>query len=41
MGDDCDTDRYVVVAKVRGRLAVSKQETQKFNVEKIRSQEAK
>jgi hypothetical protein len=29
-GADCDTDHYLVVAKVRERLAVSKQEAQKF-----------
>jgi hypothetical protein len=35
MGADCDTDYYVVDAKVRERLAVSKQETEKFDVEKF------
>jgi len=35
MGPDCDTDHYVVVAKVRERLAVSKQEIPKFDVEKF------
>jgi len=30
---DCDTDHYLVIAKVRERLAVSKQEAQKFCVE--------
>jgi hypothetical protein len=30
-GADCDTDHYLVVAKVRERLAVSKQAAQKFN----------
>jgi len=30
-GDDCDTDHYLVVAKVRESLAVSKQATQKFD----------
>jgi hypothetical protein len=30
-GADCDTDRYLVVAKVRERLAVSKQAAQKFD----------
>ena len=29
---DCDNDHYVVVAKVRERLAVSKQATRKFDV---------
>jgi len=29
-GADCDTDNYLVVAKVRERLAVNKQGTQKF-----------
>jgi len=35
-GADCDTDHYLVVAKVRERLAVSKQITQKFDVERLR-----
>jgi hypothetical protein len=30
---DCDTDEYLVVVNVRGRLAVSKQATQKYDVE--------
>jgi len=30
-GADCDNDHYMVVAKVRERLAVSKQEAKKFN----------
>jgi len=34
-GADCDTDHYVVVAKVRERLAVSKQAAQKFDVERF------
>ena len=32
-GADCDTDHYLVVAKVRERLAVSKQGAQKFDGE--------
>jgi len=32
---DCDTDHYLVVAKVRERLAVSKQAAQKFDVERF------
>jgi hypothetical protein len=32
---DCDADHYIVVAKVRERLAVSKQEAQKLDVERI------
>ena len=40
-GVDCDTDHYLVVAKVRERLAVSKQAAQKldgerFNVRKLK-----
>jgi hypothetical protein len=35
MGADCDTDYYLVVAKVRERLAVRKQETQKIDREKF------
>ena len=45
-GAECDTDRYLVVAKVRERLAVSKQEAQKFdgerfNLGKLKYQEVK
>jgi len=32
-GAGCDTDHYLVIAKVRERLAVSKQAAQKFDVE--------
>jgi hypothetical protein len=32
---DCDTDHCPVVVKVRERLAVSKKETQKFDVERL------
>jgi len=32
-GTNCDTDRFLVVSKLRERLAVSKQEAQKFDVE--------
>jgi len=31
-GAECDTDHYVVVAKLRERLAVSKQAARKFDV---------
>jgi len=33
-GAECDTDPYLLVAKVRERLAVSKQEAQKFDGER-------
>jgi len=33
-GPDCDTDYWLVVAKVRERLAVSKQAAQKFDGER-------
>jgi hypothetical protein len=32
---DCDTDHYLVVADVRERLAVSKQTTQTFDLERL------
>ena len=32
---DCDTDHYLVVAKVRERLAVSKQAAQRFGGERF------
>jgi len=38
-GADCDTDHYLVVAKVRERLAVSKKTAQKFDVERFNLRE--
>jgi hypothetical protein len=45
-GADCDTDHYLVVAKVRERLAVSKRAAQKidtegFNVKKLNKGDVK
>ena len=34
-GADCDTDHYLVVAKVRERLAGNKQPAQKFDIERF------
>jgi hypothetical protein len=34
-GADCDTDHYLVVAKVRERLAVSKQAAQEIDMERF------
>jgi hypothetical protein len=34
-GTDCDTDHYLVVAKFREELTVSKQAAQKFDVERF------
>ena len=34
-GSDCDTDHYLVVAKVTERLAVSKQAAQAFYVQRF------
>ena len=36
-GADCDTDHYLLVAKARERLAVSKEESQEFDVERFNS----
>jgi hypothetical protein len=35
MGAECDTDHYLVVAKVRGIVAVSKQATKKVDVNRL------
>jgi hypothetical protein len=32
---DCDSDHYLVVAKVRMRLAVNKQRSQRFDIERF------
>ena len=45
-GADCDTDHYLVVAKVRERLAISKHAAQKldgerFNLRKLKDLEVK
>jgi endonuclease/exonuclease/phosphatase family metal-dependent hydrolase len=34
-GADCDTDHYLVIAKVTGRLSVSKQSAQKSDVDRF------
>jgi hypothetical protein len=34
-GSDCDTDHYLVVAKIRERLAVSKQPVKKMNMDRF------
>jgi hypothetical protein len=34
-GEGCNTDHYLVVAKVRERLAVSKQTTYRFHMERF------
>ena len=38
-GAECDTDHYVVFAKVKERLAVSRQATQDFDVEIFNSRQ--
>ena len=38
-GGDCDIDQYLVIAKVRERLAENKQIAQKFDVERFNSKE--
>jgi hypothetical protein len=35
MEADCDTDHYLVVAKIRERLAMNKQGSHKFHMEKF------
>jgi hypothetical protein len=45
-GPDCDTDHYLVVARVRVKLAVSKQaarkiDTKRFNVKKLNEGDVK
>jgi arginine utilization protein RocB len=45
-GADCDTDHYLVIAKVRERLAMSKQvaqktDTERFNVKKLNDEDVK
>jgi hypothetical protein len=32
---DCDSDHYLVVAKVRERLAMNKQRSQRFDMERF------
>jgi hypothetical protein len=39
-GSDCDTDHYLVVAKVRERLAVSKRAARKIDTERFNVKES-
>jgi hypothetical protein len=43
MAADCDTDHYLVVAKIRERLAVNTQRfhTERFNLKKLNEVESK
>jgi len=36
IGADCDTDHYLVIEEVRGRLSVSKRLAQTFNMERFK-----
>jgi hypothetical protein len=38
---DCDTDHYLVVAKVSERLAVNKQTMHRVHMQRVQSQEIK
>jgi hypothetical protein len=38
---DCDSDHYLVVAKVRERLAVNKQRSRRFNLERFNLKKVK
>jgi hypothetical protein len=39
MAANCDTDHYLVVAKVRERLAVNKQISHRFHMERLKLNE--